>query len=145
MEKIKAYGIALYLIQHKTIKILLCKSVKSNEKWGFLKGCQLDNETKEETAIREFEEESHILVDKKYLETFLIQENEEKDIGVFLVNGKNISNLDKFFYKDILHTAYLSWENSKVKFFDIKNLPPIKKKQNQLILKVVEILTKNLL
>ena len=77
--KIKAFGIALYKVEKTTIKILLCKSVISKIKWGFLKGQQEFNETKQQTAIREFFEECSILVDEKYLDKYFQQLNEDKD------------------------------------------------------------------
>ncbi len=133
MDKIKAYGILLYKIEEKNIKILLCKSIKSREKWGCLKGLQLNNESAKACAKREFWEESSIEVKTEVFEKYFSQKNEEKDIGIWLVNTKNVENIDKYFNNDVLYSNYLSWENSKVKFFDIKNLPPIKKKQKKLI------------
>ena len=145
MEKIKAYGICLYIHKKKDIKVLLCKSVSSLNKWGFLKGVQHDNETQQNTAKREFLEECGIDVSTKYLEDYFEQTNIEKDIGIYLVNGKNIKNLDKFFNNNILLHNYLSWENSKVKFFSITSLPVIKRKQILLSKKIIDFLkNKNL-
>jgi len=132
-NKIKAYGICLYKKESKETKILLCKSVSSHSKWGCLKGCMEENETKEQTAIREFYEECSIKVDKKYFETYFEQINDTKDIGIFLVNSKNIDNLENYFDNNKLKFQYLSWENSKVCFFDIKKLPIIKQKQYKII------------
>jgi 8-oxo-dGTP pyrophosphatase MutT (NUDIX family) len=131
--KIKAYGVCLYKKEKNTYKILLCKSVKSKNRWGFLKGVKLKGESTIQTAIREFTEESGISIDKDILENYIVQKNELKDIGIYLANAKNIKELDKYFYDDTLHNNYLSWENSKVKFFDINKLPLIKKKQTQII------------
>ncbi len=138
--KIKAYGICLYKEQGNSIKILLCKSVKSFDKWGFLKGVREDLENKEQTAIREFKEESNITVSTKHFEKYFEQENESKDIGIYLVNYDNIENIDKYFYKDKLLEHYLSWENSQAKFFDIDNLPNIKKKQFNLTNDIIDYL-----
>jgi len=143
MENIKAYGVCLYKKSKNSTKILLCKSVKSNDRWGFLKGVALKDENKKDTAVREFIEESSIPIEKSYLEDFVYQENEQKDIGIYLVNVNKIKNLDKFFHNDILHDGYLSWENSKVKFFDLNDLPLIKKKQEKLIKEIIKILKKN--
>jgi len=128
-SKIKAYGICLYLKEKNSIKILLCKSVKSTSKWGFLKGVALDNEKKEETALREFQEESGIYISSSQLESYFEQKNKTKDIGIYLVDGKKIKNLDKYFQNDKLKQRYNSNENSNVEFFDIDKLPNIKKKQ----------------
>ena len=145
MEKIKAYGICLYIHEKKDIKVLLCKSVSSLNKWGFLKGVQHDNETQQNTAKREFLEECGIDVSAKYLEDYFEQTNIEKDIGIYLVNGKNIKNLDRFFNNNILLHNYLSWENSKVKFFSITSLPVIKRKQILLSKEIIDFLkNKNL-
>ena len=141
MENIKAYGICLYKQSKNTTKILLCKSVKSNERWGFLKGVALKGESSKETALREFTEESSIPMEKSFLEDFIYQKNELKDIGIYLVNVNKIKSLDMYFNNDTLHNGYLSWENSKVKFFDIDSLPLIKKKQEKIALKILKILS----
>jgi len=143
MKKIKAFGICVYKINKNKISILMCKSVKSTNKWGFLKGVSLKNETQEQTAIREFEEECGILVNKIYLEKFFYQENDEKDIGIYLVNIRNIVNVNSYFDEDKLYEKFLSDENSIVKFFDIRNLPEIKNKQNKLIVNILDILKNN--
>ena len=138
MEKIKAYGICLYKCQKNSIKILLCKSVQSKNRWGFLKGVSKENEEVKDTAIREFREESSIKVDKEDLESFYIQKNELKNIGIYLVNYNNIKDVDKYFKDNVLFKEYLSSENSDVRFFDINSLPLIKKKQKYLIKEVTE-------
>jgi 8-oxo-dGTP pyrophosphatase MutT (NUDIX family) len=140
LEKIKAYGICLYKKDKHNIKILLCKSVQSKEKWGFLKGVQEKNETNEQTAIREFEEECSIKINKKYLENYFEQINDLKDIGIYLVDANNISNINDFFVNNKLISSYLSWENTQVGFFDITKLPKIKKKQINLIGDIVQYL-----
>jgi ADP-ribose pyrophosphatase YjhB (NUDIX family) len=143
MEKIKAYGVCVYKRTTNGYEILLCKSVKSEHKWGCLKGVRLENETPKETALREFTEESSIKIDIKYFEEYFYQENETKDIGIYLYNSENIENFDSYFNNGILEEKYLSSENSQVKFFNINELPPIKVKQTQLIKKVIGILTPN--
>ncbi len=133
MEKIKAYGILLYIIEKKITKVLLCKSVKSLNKWGCLKGMQDASETAKECAKREFFEECSINVETYLFEDYFYQENNEKDVGIWIVNAKKIKGLENYFLDDKLYDNYLSWENSKVKFFDINDLPIIKSKQTQLI------------
>ena len=140
MLKIKAYGICLYKVEDTSIKVLLCKSVSSLEKWGFLKGVQENNETNEKTAQREFFEESHIKIPTKLFEKYFEQINKEKDVGIYIVNANNIDNLEIFFTEDTLKSNFLSWENSKVKFFNIDNLPVIKKKQSKLVLEIIDFL-----
>lgn len=131
--KIKAFGICIYKTNSKNIEILLCKSVSSLNKWGCLKGLLEKKESHKQCAKREFFEESSINVEIKYFEEYFEQINEEKDIGIWLVNAKNIKKLDTYFFENKLIDNYLSWENSKVKFFDINKLPQIKKKQSSLI------------
>jgi 8-oxo-dGTP pyrophosphatase MutT (NUDIX family) len=140
MYKDKAYGICLYKKDKNNTKILLCKSVLSKNKWGFLKGVSLESETKEQTAIREFFEESSILVKQSYLEEYFFQENKDKDIGIFLVNYKNIKNINNYFDNDILKEKYLDKENSKVQFMNIKDIPQIKKKQINIASKIIDFL-----
>jgi len=143
MSKVVAYGICLYKKTDEKIYILLCKSVKSSHRWGALKGVALEDEQPQDTAIREFEEESSIKIEKKYLEKLFFQENISKDIGIYLVNYDNISDIEQYFQDDILFDRYLSSENSMVKFFDIKNLPLIKKKQYKIIENISEYLKGN--
>lgn len=140
MEKIHAYGICLYKQEQNTIKILLCKSVKSEDRWGCLKGVALKNELAEETALREFEEECSIVVHHQELEKFFIQKNELKNIGLFTVNANKISYLSKYFEGEVLYSKHLSSENSAVQFFDINNLPLIKKKQQIVIEEIIDFL-----
>jgi len=142
--KIKAYGICLYKNEGNSTKILLCKSISSHSKWGFLKGVQTKGESSFQTAIREFKEESNINIDRKYLEKYFEQTNKEKDIGIYLVNYNKIKDLGVYFTNGQLYKRYLSWENSEVKFFDIKNLPNIKKKQRYLVEDIVKYLKKEL-
>ena len=142
MGKIKAYGICLYKRENKSIKILLCKSINSHNKWGFLKGVELEGETKKQTATREFFEESSIKIPQYLLENYFEQENPTKDIGIFLVNFDKIKKINVFFMNGKLYNRYLSWENSEVKFFDIKNLPTIKKKQKKLLKDITRYLNK---
>jgi ADP-ribose pyrophosphatase YjhB (NUDIX family) len=143
-RKIKAYGICLYKVENinnkSIIKILLCKSVFSLNKWGCLKGVQDKNESKKQTAKREFFEESTLKVSSLDFEQYFEQINKEKDIGIYLVNINAVKNIETFFIKDTLKKNFLSWENNKVKFFDIKKLPKIKKKQSQLIIEIINFL-----
>jgi len=138
LEKIKAYGICLYKYNDKdSIEVLLCKSAKSTQRWGFLKGVANLNEEPKDTAMREFEEESSIKIDMKYLENLFMQQNELKNIGIYLVNYNNIPDINKFFDNEFLYESNLSSENTEVKFFDIGNLPLIKKKQNRLVQEIL--------
>ncbi len=145
MVNVKSYGILLYKVTKKDIKILLCLGVASGDKWGCLKGTKDRNETALECAKREFFEESSIVVDISLFEEYFEQINLEKNVGVWLVNASNIDNLDKYFNKNSLKNEYLSWENCEVKFFSIDKLPKIKSKQRDLIKNIKDFLkSKNL-
>ncbi|AXX91743.1 NUDIX hydrolase [Malaciobacter molluscorum LMG 25693] len=135
---VKAYGIALYKLENNnSIKLLLCKSSKSENRWGFLKGMQQKAESAKECAKREFLEESGIKVDIDFFEEYFEQINKEKDIGIWLVNAKNIKDLDIYFNDEgKIFDKFISPENSKVKYFDLNKLPQFKKKQKNLIVKI---------
>ena len=137
---VKAYGLVPYLIRDNNIKILLCLSVASKNKWGCLKGTKNKTETAYECAKREFFEESSLSVETALFEDYFEQINIDKDVGVWLVNADNIEDLNKYFDADILKSNYLSWENSKVKFFSLNNLPRIKNKQQTLIKEIKDFL-----
>ncbi len=142
---VKAYGVVPYIVDKNDIKILLCKSVASKDKWGCLKGTKTKDETAFECAKREFFEESSINVEIALFENYFEQINIDKDVGIWLVNGENIEDLDKYFNGDTLKSNYLSWENSKVKFFPLSNLPRIKNKQENLLTEIKDFLqNKNL-
>ncbi len=143
-NKIKAYGICLYKKDQDTIKILLCKSVSSKNRWGFLKGIWELNETQEETAIREFKEESNIQITQNNFEQFFEQINKKKDIGIYLVNFYQVQNISNYFVFDQLRQNNLSRENTEVKFFDINKIPDIKKKQAVMIVNIIEYLKSKL-
>lgn len=140
MGKVEAYGVVLYKVEKNSIKILLCKSVKSREKWGCLKGMKTSSESARECAKREFYEESSIKVETYLFEEYFEQKNEEKNIGIWIVNVNKIPKLVDYFFEDKLLDNHLSWENSKVKFFDINKLPKIKKKQKTLVKQIKDFL-----
>lgn len=142
----KAYGVLPYLVEGNDIKLLLCKSVASKDKWGCLKGLKEKTETAYECAQRELFEESSIKVEIGLFEDYFEQINIEKDIGIWLVNAQNIEGLEDMFLQNKLKENYLSWENSKVKFFSLDDLPNIRKKQKKLIKEIKDFLkSKNLL
>ena len=98
MNKLKAYGIALYKHEDSTVKLLLCKSIRSDSKWGFLKGAVDRNDTTPKgTAQREFQEESGIFIHQYLLTKYFYQENEEKDIGIYLVDATKLDYIFKYF------------------------------------------------
>jgi ADP-ribose pyrophosphatase YjhB (NUDIX family) len=137
MSLVKAYGICLYKKTKNSYKILLCQSIDNADKWGFLKGTKRENETPRKAAVREFSEESGINIDGKKLEDFFYQKNNNKDVGIFMLDGGSIKNLDTYFDKDKLKKRYICAENGQVRFFDIEDLPKIKTKQQLLVKKVL--------
>ena len=80
---VKAYGVVPYTLKDGDIKILLCRSVASKDKWGCLKGTKTKDETAFECAKREFFEESSIDVEIALFENHFEQLNIDKDIGVW--------------------------------------------------------------
>ncbi|MCI0500978.1 MAG: NUDIX domain-containing protein [Epsilonproteobacteria bacterium] len=141
MAREKAYGVCLYKKYNDSYKILLCQSLDNLNKWGFLKGTKKGSETPRQAAVREFMEESSIKIEKKYLEHFFYQKNKNKDVGIFMLDGANVKKLDDLFDGDSLKKRYICSENANVHFFDIEELPKIKKKQLLLIKKVVSVLS----
>ena len=142
---VKAYGVVPYIVTKNDIKILLCKSVASKDKWGCLKGTKNSNESAYECAKREFFEESSISVEIAFFVDYFEQISIDKYVCIWFVNGNNIENLDTFFVDDTLKKNFLSWENSKVKFFSLNNLPRIKNKQETLLKEITDFLrNKNL-
>ena len=102
--------------------------------------CCKEDESAYECAKREFYEECSINVDIALFENYFEQINIDKDIGIWLVDTNNIENLEKYFSNETLKENYLSWENSKVKFFSLDNLPKIKSKQLNLIQEIKDFL-----
>jgi len=139
-SKVKAYGVCIYKQNNKRTEILLCKAVSSLSRWGCLKGVIEKNETHQQCAKREFFEESSINVEIVDFEEYFEQYNDEKDIGIWLINEKNVKNINDYFFENKLKDKYLSWENSKVKFFNIDDLPPIRTKQSSLIAYITDFL-----
>ena len=142
MGKKYAYGVCIYKREKNDTKILLCKAVSSLSKWGCLKGVKNSTESAYECAQREFREECNIEVNIADFEKYFDQTNQDKDIGIWLVNANRIKNLNEYFFEDTLLYTNLSWENSKVKFFSINELPKIRKKQKSLIFKIKDFLEK---
>lgn len=139
-SKTKAYGICLYQMNENNIRILLCKSINSKKRWGFLKGCSLNRELPMITAQREFLEESGIITYIKDYEEYFEQRNEDKDIGIWLLNANKIPNFHKYFIQDDLKDYFLSMENSEAKFFEVDDLPKIKSKQKDLVKDIIRFL-----
>lgn len=144
MSKLKAYGICVYKIKNKSIKILLCKSINSQEKWGFLKGIAFRFEYHKRCAQREFFEESSIFVDINVFEEYFEQTNFTKDVGIWMANYNNIKKIEDYFCDDVLGSNFLSKENTKVKFFNINNLPIIRSKQLKIVKEIIEKLKEKL-
>jgi len=87
---VKAYGIVPYKFYKN--KILLYVYKNKEGKFLFFKGKQEINETKEQTAVREFFEETGYKIDKIYLEKYFETKTKNKLIGLYLVNQYNLNN-----------------------------------------------------
>jgi len=118
MAKLFSYGICLYKIEEEEILIYLNKTSSISD-WNFFKGKMEDNETFEETAIREMFEETNILVKKKHLEDLFEQTNKKKNMGVYLVDY-NVIDFKKLLLdkKEIFEGK---WLNIKDKIIVSKN------------------------
>ena len=139
-SKVKAFGICLYKYNNAKIEILLCKAVSSLNKWGCLKGVLDKSESNQQCAQREFLEESGIYVNILDFEEYFEQHNEEKDIGIWLVNYEKVPNVESYFENDQLLDKHLCCENSTVKFFNLNNLPDIRSKQSSLVAYITDFL-----
>ena len=120
-----SYGICPYKIENSKVQILLIQP-KGHTEWGFIKG-KIDDETKEECAIRECREETNIFVDKIHLEHFFEQENKRKDVGIFLVDCCNL---------DLSNIILEKREVQKIEFFDIKEQIKINKNQEYILFNI---------
>jgi len=83
-----SYGVCPYKIEERKIFLLLNKTSSVSD-WNFFKGKQEENETVEETALREFYEEAGVMLEERDLEDFFYCKNPKKDIGVFLYSYQN--------------------------------------------------------
>ncbi len=108
MAKEYSYGICPYTIINGDFHILLNKTSEVSF-WNFFKGKIEKDETITECAIREFQEETGILVSHNDLEKFYVQQSSRKDIGVYLVDFTKYQNLEFKFQKKEIWTA--SWIN----------------------------------
>lgn len=124
MAKEYSYGTCLYYINENNVYILLIQP-KGHTEWGFCKGKIEQNETIEECAIRETFEEIGIKINKNELEDYFIQNNKRKDVGVFLVNIKNIDN------KQLLKIN--NSEVFRIKLFNINDEISIYKNQSAIL------------
>jgi 8-oxo-dGTP pyrophosphatase MutT (NUDIX family) len=87
--KERSYGVCLYKIEKNKIFVLLNKT-NSFSDYNFFKGKIEKGESITDTVLREIKEETFLDLDKKDLEDYFLQENKRKDIGIFLVNWKNV-------------------------------------------------------
>lgn len=110
--KEKSYGICPYIIDNGKIFILLNKTNCTSFNYNFFKGKIEEGETIEETAIREFQEEAGIIIDKIHLEEYFFQ-NGAKHIGIYLVDFSNYIEKDfKFQTREIYSAAWIDINNT---------------------------------
>lgn len=108
MAKEKSYGIAPYVIMNGYFFVLLNKTSRTSY-YNFFKGKEEDNESKKDTAVREFFEETGIQVEKEDLEDYFEQKNPRKDIGIFLVDFTKYNHLPFKFEENEIYSAI--WVN----------------------------------
>ena len=92
MAKEYSYGICPFQKREDGVYVLLNKTGRIGD-WNFFKGKIEAEETIEDAAVREFEEESGIVVSKSYLGKYFFQKSPRKDVGIYLIDftDKNIS------------------------------------------------------
>ena len=131
MSKEFSYGVVPYLIINGSYFLLLNKTSKSSY-YNFFKGKTEPNESKEDTAIREFLEETGVLIDKENLEDYVEQKNKRKDIGIFLLDFSKYNN--KIFKFDEKEIYSATWVN-------INNYIEVSKNQKEILLGVKKLFT----
>ncbi len=108
MKKEKSCGAVIYKIENENLYILLLKHNAGH--WSFAKGHVEEEETEEETAIREAKEETNldILVDSNFrvVHTYSPKEGVSKDVVLFVATCKD----DKFNIEEDNHEiAEIGW------------------------------------
>jgi 8-oxo-dGTP pyrophosphatase MutT (NUDIX family) len=106
MAKEYSYGICPYQIMNGSFYILLNKTSKQSF-FNFFKGKMEKGETIEECAIREFYEETGVLVQKKDLEEYFYQKGNRKNIGIFLLDWSKYQSYPFTFQEKEIWSA--SW------------------------------------
>jgi len=102
--KEKSYGIATYLIISGYFYVLLNKTSKKSF-FNFFKGKIEKNETIKECSIREFKEETGVLVEENDLEDYFFQNSTRKDVGIFLVDWSKYQHLPFHFQEKEIWSA----------------------------------------
>lgn len=111
MAKEYSYGIAPYQIMNGYFYVLLNKTSEESY-YNFFKGKIEDGETVKECAIREFYEETGILVDENSLEEYFYQKSPRKDVGIFLVDWAKYHHLPfNFQEKEIWSATWVRLKN----------------------------------
>lgn len=91
MKKEKSCGAIIYKYENNELYILLLKHNQGH--WAFAKGHIEENETEEETAIREIKEETNLEVkidtNFRYITTYSPKENTIKDVVYFIATPKS--------------------------------------------------------
>ncbi len=102
--KEQSFGICPYLLMNGTIYVLLNRTSKSSY-YNFFKGKTEFKEKPEDTAIREFNEETGVKVNREDLEDYYFQVNPNKNIGIYLVSFSKYKDYTFDFNKNEIWSA----------------------------------------
>jgi len=106
MSKEYSYGVAPYTIINGYYYVLLNKALDNNL-YNFFKGKLENTESTKETAIREFYEETGVLVDINDLGEYFYQNSKRKNVGIYLLDWSKYKDKKFHFQKSEIWSA--SW------------------------------------
>lgn len=111
--KLQSYGLCPYMIISGHFYILLNKT-SENSYFNFFKGKKENDETPEETAQREFHEETGVKVNFSDFEDYFFQTSPRKDVGIFMVDWvKYNEQVFSFQKKEIWSALWVPLRNIK--------------------------------
>lgn len=123
--KLNSSGICVYrtLDIYSNVEILLIRP-KGHFEFSFIKGKIENNETEEETALRESIEETNISFDIMHLEKKFYQCSKQKNISIFTIDVCNV---------DLTNIILQEKEVQELKFFKITDDIKINKNQKEIL------------
>ena len=120
MKKEKSCGCIIF----DNNKVLIIKQTKGH--WGFPKGHIEENETEEETAVREVKEETgidvEILSGQRYSEEYITDKGNQKEVVYFI--AKKIDGKEKPQDGEVTEIEWLNFEEAieKITYNNTKKL-----------------------